>query len=84
MKIQLDMYQTLTMAVLVLLLGKYLRKKFYILQKFCIPAPVIGGLLFAIMTCLCYVTGIAELLLMTRCVKSAWYFSLPLSDFRPT
>ena len=60
MKIQLDMYQTLTMAVLVLLLGKYLRKKFYILQKFCIPAPVIGGLLFAIMTCLCYVTGIAE------------------------
>ena len=60
MKIQLDMYQTLTMAVLVLLLGKYLRKKFYILQKFCIPAPVIGGLLFAIMTCFCYVTGIAE------------------------
>ncbi len=25
-----------------------------------IPAPVIGGLIFAIMTCICYVTGIAE------------------------
>ncbi len=60
MKIQLDMYQTLAMAVLVLLLGKFLRKKIYLLQKFCIPAPVIGGLLFAIMTCICYATGIAE------------------------
>lgn len=60
MKIQLDMYQTLAAAVLVLLLGNYLKKKIYFLQKFCIPAPVIGGLIFAIMTCVCYVTGIAE------------------------
>lgn len=60
MKIQLDMYQTLAAAVLVLLLGNYLKKKIYFLQKFCIPAPVISGLIFAIMTCICYVTGIAE------------------------
>lgn len=60
MKIQLDMYQTLAVAVLVLLLGNYLKKKIYFLQKFCIPAPVIGGLIFAIMTCICYVTGITE------------------------
>lgn len=60
MKIQLDMYQTLAAAVLVLLLGNYLKKKIYFLQKFCIPAPVIGGLIFAIMTCICYVTGIAK------------------------
>lgn len=60
MKIQLDMYQTLAVAVLVLLLGNYLKKKIYFLQKFCIPAPVIGGLIFAIMTCICYVTEIAE------------------------
>ena len=55
-----DRYQTLAVAVLVLLLGNYLKKKIYFLQKFCIPAPVIGGLIFAIMTCICYVTGIAE------------------------
>ena len=60
MKTDLDMYQTLAAAVLVLLLGNYLKKKIYFLQKFCIPAPVIGGLIFAIMTCICYVTGIAE------------------------
>ena len=60
MKIQLDMYQTLAAAVLVLLLGSYLRKKINIPEKFCIPAPVIGGLLFAIFTCVCYTTGIIE------------------------
>ena len=60
MKIQLDMYQTLAAAVLVLLLGNYLRKKINFLEKFCIPAPVIGGLLFAIFSCICYTTGIIE------------------------
>ena len=60
MKIQLDMYQTLAAAVMVLLLVNYLRKKINFLEKFCIPAPVIGGLLFAIFTCICYTTGIIE------------------------
>ena len=60
MKVQLDMYQTLAIAVLVLLLGSYLRKKIKFLERFCIPAPVVGGLLFAIFTCICYVTHILE------------------------
>lgn len=60
MKIQLDMYQTLAATVLVLMLGAYLKSKIHFLEQFCIPAPVVGGLLFAIFTCICYVTGIAE------------------------
>ena len=60
MKIDLDMYQTLAMAVLVLMLGKFLRSRVQVLERFCIPAPVIGGVLFAVFTCICYVTGIAE------------------------
>ena len=60
MKIELDMYQTIAVAVVVLMLGKFLKQKFSILERFCIPAPVIGGVLFAIFTCLCYVTGIVE------------------------
>ena len=42
------MYQTITVAVLVLMLGKVLKKKFGILERFCIPAPVIGGVVFAV------------------------------------
>lgn len=60
MKIELDMYQTLALAVLVLMLGKFLRERVRLLDKFCIPAPVIGGVLFAVFTCICYVTGVAE------------------------
>ena len=60
MKIQLDMYQTMAVAVVVLMLGSYLRKKIDILERFCIPAPVVGGFLFAIFTCICYVTHILE------------------------
>lgn len=60
MQIQLDMYQTLAAAVVVLMLGTFLKKRIHFLEKFCIPSPVIGGILFAILTCICFETGIAE------------------------
>lgn len=60
MIIHLDMYQTLTIAVVVLMLGQFLKMKINFLEKFCVPAPVVGGLIFAIFTCVCYATGIAE------------------------
>ena len=60
MNIEFDMYQTLALAVLVLLLGSFLKKHIHFLEKFCIPAPVIGGLLFAILTCIGYSTGLAD------------------------
>ena len=60
MNIQLYMYQTLAIAVVVLILGQFLKSKIDFLEKFCIPAPVVGGLLFAIFTCICYATGLAE------------------------
>ena len=65
MKIQLDMYQTIAVAVVVLMLGKFLRERVELLERFCIPAPVIGGVIFAIFTCICYVTGIAEFSFVT-------------------
>ena len=54
------MYQTIAVAVVVLMFGNFLKKKIYFLEKFCIPAPVIGGVIFAVFTCICYATGIAE------------------------
>ena len=60
MIISLDMYQTLFAAVCVLMLGRFLKARIGFLEKFCSPAPVIGGVLCAVFTCLCYVTGIAE------------------------
>ena len=54
LQITLDMYQTLAVAVVVLMLGRFLRGRVRLLERFCIPAPVIGGVLFAVFTCVCY------------------------------
>ena len=35
MLLSLDMYQTVAVAVLVLLLGSFLKKRIYFLEKFC-------------------------------------------------
>ena len=56
----LDMYQTLFAAVLALFAGGALKKRIRFLEKFCIPAPVIGGLLFAVASCVLYAAGVME------------------------
>ena len=79
MKIQLDMYQTIAVAVVVLMLGKFLKERVSLLERFCIPAPVIGGVIFAIFTCplLCD-RNRSSFLLMTNFKRSLYgYFSLP-------
>lgn len=61
LQLSFDMYQTLAIAVAMLLLGAALRSRVAILETFCIPAPVVGGLLFAILSCVLYATGLVEL-----------------------
>jgi len=53
------MMQTVGFAIIVFYIGKYLRSKVTFFQKFCVPAPVIGGFLFAIIRFLLQVGGIA-------------------------
>ncbi|WZL74587.1 sodium/glutamate symporter [Clostridiaceae bacterium 35-E11] len=60
MVLQLDMVQTIALAVLVLILGQVIRKKIDFLTRFCIPAPVIGGLIFAILALIFKQTNILE------------------------
>lgn len=59
--LKLDMFLTVTVAIVALLLGMFLRSKIKFLTKFCIPAPVIGGLIFAIIFCVLYSTGVVEM-----------------------
>lgn len=56
----IDMYQTLAIAVGILFLGGFMRKKIKLLRTFCIPSPVIGGLIFAVASLILYSTGIVE------------------------
>ena len=60
-EITLDMYQTLALAVVALMFGTFLKKKIHFLEKFCVPAPVVGGLIFAILNCILHVTGVIDI-----------------------
>lgn len=44
------MQETLAIAVALLLIGRFVKEVFTILKRFFIPAPVIGGILFSIVT----------------------------------
>ncbi len=59
-KLSLDMYQTLALAVVVLVIGSTLKKQVKFLEKFCIPSPVVGGILFAFLSCILYKLNILE------------------------
>lgn len=58
--LNVDMYQTLAAAVGVLYLGGFLKKKIKFLETFCIPAPVVGGIVFALLSCLLHGLSIVE------------------------
>ena len=60
MTFSFNMYQTLALAVVVLFAGAFLRRRIRVLEVFCIPTPVVGGLLFAILVCVLHAAGAAE------------------------
>ncbi|WP_299323393.1 sodium/glutamate symporter [uncultured Gemella sp.] len=48
LNIKMDMIQTVGLAVIILILGRVLRNKVKFFETYCIPSPVVGGFLFAI------------------------------------
>lgn len=58
MKINMDATMTLALAGILLLIGYFIKKKINILNKYCIPAPVVGGFLFMFVTWIGHSTGL--------------------------
>ena len=54
MTVPLDMYASAGVGVAALLLGMFFTRKIAFLKRFCIPAPVSGGLLISLLTLLLY------------------------------
>ncbi len=65
MSLSFNLIETFGLSVVVLLIGKFLVDKIGFLNKFCIPAPVVGGLLFSLMNLAFNVTGTATVTLDT-------------------
>ena len=60
MEIALNMYQTAAIAMLLFVLGRFLTNRIAFLKRCCIPAPVVGGLIFAIVHLGLHVSGIVS------------------------
>ena len=52
--IELDMIQTAGIGALALIVGMFLTRKVSFLQKFCVPSPVSGGIIFSLITLVLY------------------------------
>ena len=52
--VELDMIQSAGVGALALLVGMGLTRKVAFLQKFCVPSPVSGGLIFSLITLILY------------------------------
>ena len=58
MALQLDLFQSAGVGVGALLLGMLFTRHIPFLKRFCIPAPVSGGLLVSLLTLLLYALGV--------------------------
>ena len=52
--IELDMIQTAGIGALALIVGMVLTRRVAFLQKFCVPSPVSGGIIFSLITLMLY------------------------------
>lgn len=55
--IKADSIMTVAMAAVLLLIGFFIKSKVKFLEKYCIPAPVVGGFLFMFITFIGHVTS---------------------------
>ncbi|MBQ6929618.1 MAG: sodium/glutamate symporter [Oscillospiraceae bacterium] len=61
LQINLDMFQAAAVACGVLLLGRFLVSKIELLRRYCIPEPVVGGVIFALVHLVLRSMGILEI-----------------------
>ena len=61
LEISLNVYYTIAIAILVLMLGDFIKCHVSVLRKFCIPTPVVGGVLFAIAITVLNVSGLCKI-----------------------
>lgn len=63
--IEINQITTIFLAVALFAFGSFLINKINFLKRFCIPAPVVGGLLFAALATILKTTGLLEISLDT-------------------
>nr|WP_297130185.1 sodium/glutamate symporter [Terrisporobacter sp.] len=65
MTLNLDIVQSIAFTTVVLLIGSFIKNKIHLLNKYCIPAPVVGGFSFAIISFILRQMGIITIVFDT-------------------
>lgn len=71
--LKIDMFLTLMLAVLAIYFGDFLRKKIPVLVKYCLPASVIGGTVFALISLGLYYAKIVQLDFDYKIINQLFY-----------
>ena len=71
--LKIDMFTTLMLAVLAIYFGDFLRKIFPLLKKYCLPASVVGGTVFALISLLLFKMGIVQLDFDYKAINQLFY-----------
>lgn len=74
--IQIGMFEMLAIVILAIYLGQWIREHFPILKKYCIPAPVVGGTLLSIITCILYMMDIVTFEWENYTVMNNFFYNL--------
>ena len=61
MSLSLNLYQSMALAVAIFYFGAFLKSKISVFRTYCIPSPVIGGIIYAIVNLILYQTGVLQL-----------------------
>ena len=61
MEISLNMYHAVALGAVLFWIGGVITQKVSVLNRYCIPAPLVGGLLFTILNCILTVSGVASI-----------------------
>ena len=77
MTIELNVLQTTGLAMLLFVLGRFIVNHVGFLRRCCIPAPVVGGLIFAIFHLVVHQTGLLTLTFdeTLKNVFMIWFFT---------
>lgn len=71
--INVGMFETLALTVLVIYLGNFLRAKIPVLKQYCIPSAVVGGTLVSILICILYVGNIVSFTFDSSTMNTFFY-----------
>ena len=74
--IKIEMFEMMAIVVLVIYFGQWIREKAPVLKKYCIPSAVVGGTIFAIVTCALYMGHIVQFEWENQSIMNNFFYNI--------